>query len=76
MHIIPQPSGGKGTGLGQGLSSCRAAIGHMKEGEEAKTKTYSALIWTSRAIQKKDIGFLDSLKVQCAALCLLFSSSA
>lgn len=40
----------------------REAIGHMKEGEEEKTKTYSALIWTNRAIQKKDIGFLDDLK--------------
>ncbi|XP_076794129.1 tRNA pseudouridine synthase Pus10 isoform X2 [Arvicanthis niloticus] len=40
----------------------REAIGHMKEGEEGKTKTYSALIWTNRAIQKKDIGFLDDLK--------------
>lgn len=53
----------------------REAIGHMKEGEEEKTKTYSALIWTNRAIQKKDIGFLDDLKVQHAALCLLFSSA-
>jgi hypothetical protein len=48
----------------------------MKEGEEEKTKTYSALIWTNRAIQKKDIGFLDDLKVQHAVLCLFFFSSA
>lgn len=41
----------------------REAIGYMKEGEEEKTKTYSALIWTSKAIQKKDIGFLNDLKV-------------
>ncbi|MEJ1274320.1 pseudouridylate synthase 10 [Cricetulus griseus] len=40
----------------------REAIGYMKEGEEEKTKTYSALIWTSKAIQKKDIGFLNDLK--------------
>ncbi|GAB1295865.1 tRNA pseudouridine synthase Pus10 [Apodemus speciosus] len=40
----------------------REAIGRMKEGEEEKTKTYSALIWTNEAIQKKDIGFLDDLK--------------
>ncbi|XP_021482269.1 tRNA pseudouridine synthase Pus10 isoform X2 [Meriones unguiculatus] len=40
----------------------REAIGHMKEGEEEKTKTYSALIWTNKAIQKKDIGFLNDLK--------------
>ncbi|XP_073905903.1 tRNA pseudouridine synthase Pus10 isoform X3 [Castor canadensis] len=40
----------------------REAIGHMKEGEEDKTKTYSALIWTSTAIQKKDIEFLNDIK--------------
>ncbi|XP_040589100.1 tRNA pseudouridine synthase Pus10 isoform X2 [Mesocricetus auratus] len=40
----------------------REALGYMKEGEEEKTKTYSALVWTSRAIQRKDIGFLDDLK--------------
>uniref|UniRef100_A0A5F8GBQ6 tRNA pseudouridine(55) synthase n=1 Tax=Monodelphis domestica TaxID=13616 RepID=A0A5F8GBQ6_MONDO len=41
----------------------REAIGHMKEGEEEKTKTYSALVWIDKAIQKKDIEFLDDLKV-------------
>ena len=41
----------------------REAIGHMKEGEEEKTKTYSALIWTDKAIQKKDIEFLNDIKV-------------
>lgn len=40
----------------------REAIGYMKEGEEGKTKTYSALIWTNQVIQKKDIGFLNDLK--------------
>ncbi|XP_062065475.1 tRNA pseudouridine synthase Pus10 isoform X2 [Lepus europaeus] len=40
----------------------REAIGHMKEGEEEKTKTYSALIWINKAIQKKDIEFLDDIK--------------
>lgn len=35
----------------------------MKEGEEEKTKTYSALIWTDKAIQKEDIAFLDDIKV-------------
>ena len=45
----------------------REAIGHMKEGEEEKTKTYSALIWTNKAIQRKDIEFLDDIKVvQCS----------
>ncbi|XP_036781916.2 tRNA pseudouridine synthase Pus10 isoform X4 [Manis pentadactyla] len=40
----------------------REAIGHMKEGEEEKTKSYSALIWTNKAIQKKDIDFLNDIK--------------
>ncbi|GAB5569640.1 tRNA pseudouridine synthase Pus10 isoform X1 [Prionailurus iriomotensis] len=40
----------------------REAIGHMKEGEEEKTKSYSALIWTNKAIQKKDIEFLNDIK--------------
>ncbi|NWR80206.1 PUS10 synthase, partial [Centropus unirufus] len=40
----------------------REAIGRMKEGEEEKTKTYSALIWTDKEIQKEDIAFLDSIK--------------
>lgn len=41
----------------------REAIGHMKEGEEEKTKSYSALIWTNNTIQKKDIEFLNDIKV-------------
>uniref|UniRef100_A0A8C0IND5 tRNA pseudouridine synthase Pus10 n=1 Tax=Chelonoidis abingdonii TaxID=106734 RepID=A0A8C0IND5_CHEAB len=40
----------------------REAIGHMKEGEEEKTKTYSALIWTDKAIQKEDIAVLDDME--------------
>ncbi|XP_053102989.1 tRNA pseudouridine synthase Pus10 isoform X3 [Hemicordylus capensis] len=40
----------------------REAIRHMKEGEEEKTKTYSALIWTEKAIQCEDITFLDNMK--------------
>ncbi|KAH0622879.1 hypothetical protein JD844_025699 [Phrynosoma platyrhinos] len=40
----------------------REAIGHMKEGEEEKTKTYSALIWTEKAIRSEDIAFLDNMK--------------
>lgn len=35
----------------------------MKEGEEEKTKSYSALIWTNKVIQKKDIEFLNDIKV-------------
>lgn len=45
----------------------REAIGRMKEGEEEKTKTYSALIWTDKTIQKEHIAFLDNIKV-CVAL--------
>ncbi|XP_053793123.1 tRNA pseudouridine synthase Pus10 isoform X4 [Vidua chalybeata] len=40
----------------------REAIGRMKEGEEEKTKTYSALIWTDKEIQREDIAFLDDIK--------------
>ncbi|KAK7834523.1 hypothetical protein U0070_017709 [Myodes glareolus] len=40
----------------------REAVGYMKEGEEGRSKTYSALIWTNKAIQKNDIGFLNDLK--------------
>uniref|UniRef100_A0AAY5ETS3 tRNA pseudouridine synthase Pus10 n=1 Tax=Electrophorus electricus TaxID=8005 RepID=A0AAY5ETS3_ELEEL len=38
----------------------REAMGRMKEGEEEKTKSYSALIWTKKAITKAD---LDELKI-------------
>ncbi|XP_064133079.1 tRNA pseudouridine synthase Pus10 isoform X2 [Loxodonta africana] len=41
----------------------REAIGHMKEGEEEKTKTYSALIWTNKAIRKEDLRFLNDIKL-------------
>uniref|UniRef100_A0A3P8Y9B4 tRNA pseudouridine synthase Pus10 n=1 Tax=Esox lucius TaxID=8010 RepID=A0A3P8Y9B4_ESOLU len=40
----------------------RDAMGHMKEGEEDKTKSYSALIWTQKAIDKDDITFLEETK--------------
>ncbi|XP_048392181.1 putative tRNA pseudouridine synthase Pus10 isoform X2 [Stegostoma tigrinum] len=40
----------------------REAIVHMKEGEEEKTKSYSALIWTEKAITKNDIDFLQDLQ--------------
>uniref|UniRef100_A0ACB8G9P0 tRNA pseudouridine synthase Pus10 n=1 Tax=Sphaerodactylus townsendi TaxID=933632 RepID=A0ACB8G9P0_9SAUR len=40
----------------------REAIGHMKEGEEDKTKSYSALIWTEKEIKNEDIAVLDSMK--------------
>jgi tRNA pseudouridine synthase 10 len=38
-------------------------MGHMKEGEEDKTKSYTALIWTQKAINKDDITFLEETKV-------------
>ncbi|XP_075391956.1 tRNA pseudouridine synthase Pus10 [Tenrec ecaudatus] len=40
----------------------REALGHMKEGEAEKTKTYSALIRTNKAIREKDIEFLNGIK--------------
>ncbi|XP_006008127.1 putative tRNA pseudouridine synthase Pus10 [Latimeria chalumnae] len=40
----------------------REAVALMKEGEEAKTKCYSALIWTQKVIQKTDIEFLNDIK--------------
>nr|XP_029480772.1 putative tRNA pseudouridine synthase Pus10 [Oncorhynchus nerka] len=40
----------------------RNAMGHMKEGEEDKTKSYTALIWTQKAIDKDDITFLEETK--------------
>lgn len=52
----------------------REAIGRMKEGEEEKTKTYSALIWTDKTIQKEHIAFLDDIKV-CVALFANFYST-
>ncbi|XP_073528483.1 tRNA pseudouridine synthase Pus10 isoform X4 [Phyllobates terribilis] len=40
----------------------REAVAHMKEGEEEKTKCYSALIWTERTMGKEDLEFLNDLK--------------
>uniref|UniRef100_A0A8C6SL11 tRNA pseudouridine synthase Pus10 n=1 Tax=Neogobius melanostomus TaxID=47308 RepID=A0A8C6SL11_9GOBI len=40
----------------------RDAMGRMKEGEEEKTKTYRALVWTQKPIQKEDICFLNDIK--------------
>uniref|UniRef100_W5NGV8 tRNA pseudouridine synthase Pus10 n=1 Tax=Lepisosteus oculatus TaxID=7918 RepID=W5NGV8_LEPOC len=40
----------------------RDAVGHMKEGEEEKTKSYRALIWTERPIQEHDIEFINDIK--------------
>uniref|UniRef100_A0A673JTX6 tRNA pseudouridine(55) synthase n=1 Tax=Sinocyclocheilus rhinocerous TaxID=307959 RepID=A0A673JTX6_9TELE len=40
----------------------REATSRMKEGEEEKTKTYSALIWTQKAIDSTDLEFLANIK--------------
>ncbi|KTF79470.1 hypothetical protein cypCar_00028069 [Cyprinus carpio] len=40
----------------------RDATSRMKEGEEEKTKTYSALIWTQKAIESPDLEFLANIK--------------
>uniref|UniRef100_A0A8C4Z1T1 tRNA pseudouridine(55) synthase n=1 Tax=Gadus morhua TaxID=8049 RepID=A0A8C4Z1T1_GADMO len=40
----------------------RECMGHMKEGEEEKTKSYTALVWTQKPIEKDDIIFLDDIK--------------
>ncbi|XP_053316912.1 tRNA pseudouridine synthase Pus10 [Spea bombifrons] len=40
----------------------REAVGHMKEGEEEKTKCYSALIWTEKAVREEDLKLLDSME--------------
>ncbi|XP_029019592.1 putative tRNA pseudouridine synthase Pus10 isoform X2 [Betta splendens] len=40
----------------------REAMSRMKEGEEEKTKSYTALVWTQKAIQKDDIAFIDDIK--------------
>lgn len=40
----------------------REATSRMKEGEEEKTKTYSALIWTEKTIDSSDLHFLENIK--------------
>ncbi|XP_034542979.1 putative tRNA pseudouridine synthase Pus10 isoform X2 [Notolabrus celidotus] len=40
----------------------REAMSRMKEGEEEKTKSYTALIWTQNPIEKEDITFIDDIK--------------
>lgn len=43
--------------------TCREAMSRMKEGEEEKTKSYTALVWTQKPIQSEDIAFIDDIKV-------------
>lgn len=38
-------------------------MSRMKEGEEEKTKSYTALIWTQKPIEREDITFIDDIKV-------------
>ncbi|XP_069023532.1 tRNA pseudouridine synthase Pus10 isoform X1 [Embiotoca jacksoni] len=40
----------------------REAMSRMKEGEEDKTKSYTALVWTHKSIQREDIAFIDDVK--------------
>lgn len=40
----------------------REAMSRMKEGEEEKTKSYTALIWTQKPIEREDITFIDDIK--------------
>ncbi|XP_049428394.1 putative tRNA pseudouridine synthase Pus10 isoform X2 [Epinephelus fuscoguttatus] len=40
----------------------REAMSRMKEGEEEKTKSYTALVWTQKPIQSEDIAFIDDIK--------------
>lgn len=40
----------------------RDAMSRMKEGEEEKTKSYTALVWTQKPIQSQDITFIDDIK--------------
>ncbi|MED6232128.1 putative tRNA pseudouridine synthase Pus10 [Ataeniobius toweri] len=37
-------------------------MNRMKVGEEEKTKTYTALVWTQKAIEKEDITFINDIK--------------
>uniref|UniRef100_A0A672G2B8 tRNA pseudouridine synthase Pus10 n=1 Tax=Salarias fasciatus TaxID=181472 RepID=A0A672G2B8_SALFA len=40
----------------------REAMSRMKEGEEEKTKSYTALVWTQKTIRREDIRFIDDIK--------------
>nr|XP_019961652.1 PREDICTED: putative tRNA pseudouridine synthase Pus10 [Paralichthys olivaceus] len=40
----------------------RDAMSRMKEGEEEKTKSYTALVWTRKPIQRDDIIFIGEIK--------------
>ncbi|XP_077380326.1 tRNA pseudouridine synthase Pus10 isoform X2 [Festucalex cinctus] len=40
----------------------RDAMSRMKEGEEEKTKSYQALVWTQKSIREDDIAFINHIK--------------
>ncbi|PWA29292.1 hypothetical protein CCH79_00013939, partial [Gambusia affinis] len=40
----------------------REAMSRMKEGEEEKTKSYTALVWTQKSIENEDISFINDIK--------------
>lgn len=44
----------------------------MKEGEEEKTKSYSALIWTQKPITSADLDFFENIKVYDLRYSLLY----
>lgn len=50
----------------------REATSRMKEGEEEKTKSYSALIWTQKPITQADLGFFEDIKVSSFLSSLLY----
>lgn len=63
--------GGKGGGGVSGglakplppMRACRDAMSRMKEGEEEKTKSYQALVWTQKSIREDDVAFINRIKV-------------
>uniref|UniRef100_A0A8C5HMD7 tRNA pseudouridine synthase Pus10 n=1 Tax=Gouania willdenowi TaxID=441366 RepID=A0A8C5HMD7_GOUWI len=40
----------------------REAMSRMKEGEEDKSKSYTALVWTHKSIQEEDLAFIHNIK--------------
>jgi len=53
--------------------NCREAMCRMKEGEEEKTKSYTALVWTQKPIEREDITFIDNIKVRTSHTSVWFT---
>ncbi|KAG7235722.1 hypothetical protein INR49_002291 [Caranx melampygus] len=51
-----------GNSTDSGGHRSKRAMSRMKEGEEEKTKSYSALVWTQKPISREDISFIDDIK--------------